>query len=57
MKTEEMAKTTLRLPPNEMKALKMFCIENDTTVQEFLANLARYGMKNKLLPKNFLPKK
>lgn len=51
MKTEEMDKTTLRLPPAEMKALKMFVLEHDTTVQSFLVNAVRYCMKNKILPK------
>jgi hypothetical protein len=50
MKTEEMDKTTLRLPPAEMKSLKMFCLEHDTTMQAFLENAARYCMKNKVVP-------
>ena len=50
MKTNEMDHTTLRLPPAEMKALKMFCLQNDTKVQKFLENAVRYCIKNKIVP-------
>lgn len=52
MEKEKRITTSLRMSPEETKALKMFCLENDTTVQDFLHNAARYCMKNKIIPKD-----
>lgn len=50
MKTQDKKHTTLRLPPDDMKKLKMFCLENDISVQVFLEYSVRYCMKNKIIP-------
>ena len=52
MEKEKRITTSLRLNPEETKGLKIFCLQNDTTVQDFLKHSAEYCMKNKILPKN-----
>jgi len=51
MEKEEMAKTTLRLPPEEMKDLKVFCVQNDVTMQAFIENAIRHCKEKRILPK------
>lgn len=43
-------KANVRLDPEELKKLKMFCLQNNTTVQAFLKYAMDYCMKNKILP-------
>ncbi len=57
MEKEKRTTTSLRMSKEDTKALKLFCLQNDLTVQEFLEFASKHCMKNKILPKNFLPKK
>jgi hypothetical protein len=43
-------KTTIRLSPDLHKKLKMFCLENDITFNDFCVESMIYYMKNKILP-------
>jgi hypothetical protein len=43
-------KANFRLSRDELKKLKIFCLQNNTTLQDFLYHLMEYGIKNKILP-------
>jgi len=50
MEKEKDYKLTVRVSQEELKAVKMFVLQHDTTVQDFLYNSYHYCMKNKVLP-------
>jgi hypothetical protein len=47
---QDVAKSTLRLPADEMRELKVFCAQHDITMKEFLRHAVQYCVKNKILP-------
>lgn len=50
-KTEiEPARPTIRMSPDELRKLRIFCLENYITFQDFGMNALEYCMKNKILP-------
>jgi len=50
MEKEKRITTSLRMSPEETKALKLFCLQNDLKVQDFLYHAAKYCIKNKIMP-------
>lgn len=54
MDNENRITTTVRMTKEEAKELRMFCLQNDVTLNDFLKNAADYCMNHKILPK---PKK
>ena len=52
MKAIDKKHTTIRLTQEELKELKMFCLENDTSIQAFLYNAMQHCMNKKILPKD-----
>jgi len=43
-------KLTVRLSQEEIKNIKIFVLENDTTVQDFLKHSINHCMQKKILP-------
>jgi hypothetical protein len=50
MKEEKIKRPTIRIDNEEHKALKVFCAQNDVSIQEFMHFAVVYCMKNKILP-------
>ena len=48
---EKDPRLSVRLSPEEIKAVKMFVLEHDTTVQAFIQNAIKYCMEKKIIPK------
>ena len=49
--SEKKKNTSLRLSPIDMKTLKMFCVENDLSMQDFIEHAVKYCMSKNILPK------
>ncbi len=49
---EGLSKTTLRLPSEEMRALKVFCAENGISIQDFVGNAIKHAIEKRILPKS-----
>ena len=49
-KSETPKRPTIRLTNEEHKAIKLFCVENDISLQEFSRHAVLYCMKKKILP-------
>ena len=45
------SKVTARLTADELKKIKMFCLQNDATVQDFVYNAIFHCMEKKIIPK------
>lgn len=48
---EEKTHTTVRMDKETLKKFKMFCLENDTSLQGFTLNAMEYCLAKKILPK------